>query len=55
MEQWIKKVVDAVWPLIYNQLEKLAKSTDNRFDDLALIAVNAAVIAWINSPDKEDN
>lgn len=38
-----KRIIEVIWPIIYVQLEELAASTDNRFDDIALEAVNAAI------------
>jgi hypothetical protein len=43
----IKKIIELVWPVIYEQLEMLVEKTDVKFDDYALEAVNAAIVEFL--------
>lgn len=51
----LKQIVKVIWPIVNERLEKLAESTDTRFDDIALIAVNQAIISWLEFEDDEDD
>lgn len=51
----IKMIVAAVWPIIYAQLMKLALSTDTRFDEIALQAVDSSINAWLEMEDKDES
>lgn len=50
----IKQIVAAVWPTIYNVLDRAAGNTQSKVDDIMIEAVNAAVKEWIQSTVDED-
>ena len=43
----VKSVVAAVWPIVFRVLEKAAKDTKTKLDDIGVAAANAAVTEWL--------
>lgn len=51
----VKDIAKVLWPIIEVQLMRLAKSTDTRFDDYALIAVSEFIEQWLNESEQEND
>lgn len=49
----VKQIVAVVWPVIKKVLEKQVEKTESPIDDYVLIAVETAVLAWLNSKDDD--
>jgi hypothetical protein len=48
-----KKIVAAVWPLLYQVLSKQAEKTETEWDDRVLDSISFFIMHWIESNDDE--
>lgn len=51
----VKQIVAVVWPIVYTQLEQLAKKSETPWDDIAVQTANTVLRAWIDNEFEEDN
>jgi hypothetical protein len=51
----IKSLVEALWPIVRNQLEKLSKKTETPWDDLAVNAADLVITQWLNWDEDEND
>lgn len=51
----LKNIVRAIWPIVLNQLEKLADRTATPWDDMAVDTVNFVIRTWLDMTDDDDD
>ena len=50
-----KTIIRAIWPILYNQLEKWTEKTESKWDDIALDSMSFAIMAWLDSDEDEED
>jgi hypothetical protein len=51
----LKQILGVIWPIVYEQLVKLAEKTETPWDNVAVQTANSVLRAWLDNEFEEDN